>query len=177
MRSIIKEDIKKDKKGQIAGILTFVGLSIAILILAPVMLKINGTLLSKTSEVIGNQSTDAANQNASQALQYGVTTFNNLWDTLIVIAFFFNIVILLVSSFMIDVHPAFWVLYLVAAFIFFFCASTYTTALDNIWNPTGVFADEITHLSNSSWIQQNFTFIMLGVYFITGVIIFAKIRK
>ena len=39
------------------------------------------------------------------------------------------------------------------------------------------FVGEVGHLPNTSWIYNNFGFVMLGVFFITGIIIFAKLRS
>lgn len=172
MRTIIK---KKNKKGQFAGIIMFIGTVIGMIILAPIMLKIIGTILSTTSAAIGNQTVqDAATGNATAALNYGLASFNKFWDIIIVAFFFINVILLIISSFMIDVHPAFWVIYLFLAFIFFFISPAYTKALDTIW---GSYSDVTGNLPNTSWIYHNFNFIMLGIYFITAIIIFAKIRS
>jgi len=174
MRTILK---KKNKIGQFGGIIAFIGIVIGMIILAPIMLKVIGTILTSTSAAIGNQTVqDAATRNATAALNYGAASFNKLWDIILVCFFFINVILLLISSFMIDVHPAFWVIYLFLAFIFFFISPAYTKSLDAIWGSSS-FSSVTGNLPNTSWIYNNFNFLMLGIYFITAIIIFAKIRS
>ncbi len=161
---------KKNKKAQVAGIFAFVALCVGIFILAPIFLKIFNSLTGHMATQLQNQSTAAYN-----AIQYGQQKFNSLWDYAIIIAFLMNMILLLLSSFLIDIHPVFIVLYILSAFFLFILAPTYIQIIDKFWTDPH-FTTEVANMPNTSWLYQNFIWVLLGIYFITGVIMFIKLR-
>ena len=80
-----------NKIGQ-ASIVTFVVVVIGLLILAPVMLKIFNTTVGEVGDKLNETSTEAG-----AAMEKVENTFTTFWDYLIVIAFFVNVVMLLIS--------------------------------------------------------------------------------
>lgn len=160
-----------NKRGQFLSILFFIGVTIGLLLLAPIILKIIGSVTTNFSSSVNSTSPEAA-----EAVTYGWDKTTDLFDTAVVMLFFFNIIILLISSFLIDIHPAFVIIYIVAGIVIFALTPTYIQTLDNFYDPTGAFSTEVGYLPGASWIYNNYGIILLGVFFLTGFIMFAKIK-
>ncbi len=160
-----------NKRGQIGDIVYYVGYAIAILVIGVVLYYLSSTMLTKTATAIA-----PLDNVSSQALTWGVTTFDRFWDYVLLAALFFNILILFISAFLIDLHPAFLILYIVGAFVLMLMVPSFTQMLDSFMNPSGAFSSAVVHLQGSSWFYNNFSFLILGIIFITGVILFAKYK-
>lgn len=156
----------QSKKGQIEGLIGIVIIGIVIIVVGLILLFLNLTVLDKFSNAVRPLSNDSAN-----AVQYGSSTFVNLWDTVIIVVFFINVIILLISSFLPDYHPAFIVVYIIAAFFLFMFIQTYVTVIDKIWNQ---FPTVTQYLPQTQWLYQNYGYVLLGIYFVTGAIMFTK---
>ena len=159
-----------NKKGNVAGLISFVAITIIVLMLAPVLLKIITVPLNKYAEAVAPISNESAT-----AVTYGYTKINSLFDMVIVIAFIFNLMLLLLSSFMIDIHPAFLIVYVIAGFVLFMFMPTFETLIGAFYS-NAAFSDVLVNLPMSNFIYQNFGYIMLGVFVLSGVIMFAKFK-
>lgn len=160
-----------EKKAQAElGILTLMVVIIGLIFLAPFILKIVNSVLTPFGSAMGNQTVEAG-----QAVSFIQGRFTSFWDWVIVIAVVINILMLLISSFLIDVHPVWIVLYIIFAMFAFIFIPSALDAADRIYGMS-LFASEVNSLGFTDYIRQYFSIIMLGIYFITGVIIFAKPR-
>lgn len=168
LRPLLKKRI--NKKAQIESLVIFIGLAIGLMILAPVVLKINGSMLSGFSNAVRPISNVSAD-----AVDFGMNKFTSLWDTVIICAFVANTLLLFVSAFLIDIHPSFIAVYIVGCFFLFMFAPNYLKAAGAIFdNPN--FSTQTAQLAGTSWLYNNFGFILLGIVFITGIIMFAKYK-
>lgn len=162
-----------NKKGQLGnGIIAFIVIIFVIILLAPFMLKIVNNTAKPFSNAL--QTVDPL---ANQTGTHIVTKFTTMWDYVIMAAFAANILVLLVSVFLIDVHPAFLIIYiLTAAFSLIFAPSMYNV-LDEIYDPAGAFADEVASIPMTSFIYDHFGVLLLSVLVLSGIIMYAKFKS
>lgn len=156
------------KRGQITSVYVFVAVTIGIILLGPFILKMVVTPLNAFSSAVRPISSDSAD-----AVDYGVTKFTTFWDMILVLAFFFNIILLFVTSFLVDIHPALVFVYIIGVVLLFFFAPNYLQAVNEIYT-SPAFATEVTYLPQMTWIYGNYGFILLGVVAVTGIIMFGK---
>jgi hypothetical protein len=167
----------QSKKGQIEfSILVFIAVIVGLLVIAPIMLKIVNTILTPFGSSIGNQSVMAG---ASVTKIQG--SFTDFWDWVIVIAFLVNIILLLVSSFLIDTHPIFMIIFIVFGIFTFIFAPMVLDAVDKIYEqPTFTGAtdgtDITTQIPMTDFLRTNLNIILLGIYFLCGIIIYSKFK-
>lgn len=165
------EKLKKiNKKGQATSIIIFVLGIIALIIIAPIMLKIFNSTVPKFSDAVASQS-PVANQTG----QYIYTKTVSLWDSLILLGFVANVLLLLISSFLVDVHPAFFVVYLISAILTLIFAPDVLESIKVMWdNPQ--FATQTASLTMTRFIIDNFGVIILGILILSGIIMYAKFK-
>ena len=161
-----------NNKAQIGPIVSFVVVTIILLMSAPIIYKVINTPLQKFATAI-NQT----DQNAGKQVDFGRNRFFNLFDYIILFGFFTSVIALFVSSFLIDIHPAFVVVYIVGLFILFLFSPTLTGLLDRFYDPTGPFGTEISNMPGSNFLYVNYNWILLGICFITGILIFGKLNR
>ena len=158
-------------KGQMEfPVLTFIVVVVILLFLAPVILKIVNAILNPISAQLGNQ-TAVAGRN----VLFIQTSFTNFWDWIILIAFLIQVILLLVSAYFIDTHPIFLVLYVILAFVTILFVPTYQEILNAVWN-NPQFATEVTDLPFMEFIKNYFELIVMGIIFISGIVIYGKLR-
>lgn len=162
----------KNKRGQITSIIAFVVVVIFLVIMAPFLVKLVVTPSQKFSDALG--AIDQTNKSV-EAVAKITGTFTNTFDYLIIFFFLFNVVILLISSFLVDVHPAFIVVYIVALFFLFMLTPSMETMMDKIYSNTS-FTDEVAFLPLTTWIMNNFSSVIFGVAILSGVIMFGKYK-
>lgn len=167
MRSILS---KKNKKAQGNSIIAFIVIVLGLLFLAPIIYKIVGTAVGGFGNGIASMS-PVANQTAQ-----GISnSFTGFLDTFIAIAFLVNVLVLLVTSFLVDVHPAFLILYILTAVFSLIFAPTVYTSLDALWN-NSQFTEAAAGLPLTGFILQNFGVILLGVLVLSGIVMYAKFK-
>ena len=171
MRSLLK-----NKSGQVESIIVFVMLVVAIFMVSIVVIKLVGTIVTPFASQIGNMSAPAG-----QAVTYAQNKFTNFWDIAIVMLFFINVILLLVSSFFIDVHPSFIILYIIAIIFLFIFGNYPLYALDSLWNNlapsnTAEGASIIAHSPMQIFLINNFQLVMLGVVILSGIVMYAKFK-
>jgi len=175
MRSILK----KNKKGQAMSIIFFFVIMLVVFVVGILVMSLVNTVLEPFRDQIGLVSNESA-----QSVGKIQNSFNSIWDWILVILFLLNVVILLFSSFMVDIHPAFLVLYIISVMMLFMFGSTILGALEQIYDPYGVFGtgnvtaggDAITNMPLTAWLLSNFTLVILGIVIISGVIMYAKFK-
>jgi hypothetical protein len=159
-----------NKKGQVTSVIFFFVLAIAILIVSIVVLRMTNSILTPFQNQIGNMSTQAGTAVA------GVhSAMTNWWDIMIIALLGINIVILLVSAFMVDIHPAFLIVYIIAVFFMFIMGNYALSALDGIWGGMAT-ATELAQTPMQQWIINNFNFVMLGIILLSGIVMYAKFK-
>lgn len=162
--------IHKKKKGQATSILIFFGLIVAIFIVSIIILRLTNEILTPFSATIGNMSTTAGT-----AVENVHNSFTNWWDIAIILIFGINVILLLVSSFLVDVHPAFLIVYIVAVIFMFIFGNYVLSAMDNIWNMVGTSTEEAQTPLQQFFINH-FQIIMMGVVILSGVVMYAKMK-
>lgn len=161
---------KKNKKGQAESIIIFFVLIVGIFIVSIIVLRLVNSILTPFQNTIGNMSAPAgvAVGNVHQK-------FTQWWDYAIVILFFLNVILLLVSSFLVDIHPAFIILYIISIIFLFIFGNYALYALDSIWNLLGT-SVETSQTPLQQFILNNFQMIMMGVVILSGVLMYAKFK-
>jgi len=159
-----------NKKGQ-SDITTFIVVVIALLILAPIMLKVVNTSLGAFSTAL-NSTSPVASSNVT----YIHNTFTSFWDWLIAIAFLVNIILLLVFSFLVDSHPIFALFYFISAIIIMMFSHTFVTPVAQILS-MDTFSTEVLQLPIVGFIVNYFDILILGIIILTGVVMYGKWRS
>ena len=163
----------ENKKGQALSIVMFFVIVLAVFILAVLLMSLVNSVLEPFRDNIAI--VDNSSANVVDDIQ---GKFNAVWDWTIAILFIINLLLLFFSAFMVDIHPAFLVLYIIAVMFLILFGSTIVGALDALYNPTGVFGSgNLTAGGNAYanmpiifWLLNNFTLVILGVIIISGVI-------
>lgn len=158
------------KKAQAQSIIIFFGLMIAILIVSIILLRLVNEVITPFQAQIGNISATAGS-----AVSSVHDKFTHWWDYLIISMFFINLLILLVSSFLVDIHPAFVVIYIVTIIFMFMFGNYALLLLDSVWNNVGTNI-EVTQTPIQQFLINNFQLIMLGVVILSGVVMYAKFK-
>jgi hypothetical protein len=171
----MKLDYKKmSKKAQAESIIIFFVLMVAILIVSIIVLRLTNSIITPFSAQLNN-SGNPVMQTASQAVNYAQSKFSSTWDWAIILILLVNLLILFISSFMIDIHPAFVIIYIFAGIFLFIFGNFALGALDAIWGGVGT-AVETAQTPLEQFIINNFQYLMIGIYVVTGIIIYAKIK-
>ena len=157
-------------KAQI-GIISMIGVVIVLLFLAPIVINIVRTTTSEFSGAIN--STD---QNAAQTVDVITNRFVGLWDWVLILVFGLNVLLLLVSSFFIDTHPAFIIVYILLAFFTFAFAPNILDSVDKVYDSAHYAGDVAAYLPFMDWLRSNFGGVLLGVVVLSGIIMYAKFK-
>jgi hypothetical protein len=162
-----------NRKAQIENpVLVFAIIVVGLIIFAPIMLKIFTSIQSPMSTSLGSieNGGDVAQANFDGVMTPLVT----MWDQVMIAAFVFSLIILLVSAFLIDTHPFWVVLYLFTCMFTILFAPTMLEAADKIYD-SETFATEASNLSFMDYLRQNFAVVIVGVMVLSGIIIYGKI--
>jgi len=160
----------KSKRGQI-GIVSMVGVVIALLFLAPILLKIVTTTTGEFAEALNSTDT-----NAAQTVTGIKDTYTNLWDWVLIIVFTLNIILLLISAFFIDTHPAFILVFIMLSFFLLAFAPNILDAVDKIYDSAYYAGDVNSYLPFMDFIRTNFGAIVLAVLVLAGIIMYGKFK-
>jgi len=160
-----------NNRGQF-GIVAFVGVFIVLLALAPILLNI------VTSIGGGVQSNIASiDASAGATMQQPITKFTQMWDYVIVFIFTINILLLLITSFFIDTHPIFTLLYIFMGFLLFVFTPYVKDIASTLWDTPRYITDgTITELSLTGFLLDNYGIVLLMVFVLSGIIMYAKIK-
>lgn len=158
------------KKAQAESIIIFFGLIIGILIASIIMLRLMNAIITPFQAQIGNMSSGAG-----QAVAYVHERATTSWDWFIIALFGINVIILMVSAFLVDIHPAFLIVYIFAIIFLFMFGNYALNALDYIWNYMGT-STEQAQTPMQQWLINNFQLVMLGIVLLSGIIMYAKFK-
>lgn len=166
MRSTIK-----GKRGQLEfSLITFIVVVVGLIILAPFILKITNSFVTPFGSAVGNIS-----EQAGTNVNHITTTFVNFWDFVIIFAFLINIILLLMTAFLSDTHPAWLIAFVIFAFLTMIFAPELLEVLTKIYD-SPQFALEVSQLAMVDFFRQYFGLILIGIYFVSGIIIYSKFR-
>lgn len=162
------------KKAQLDNpMILFAVMIIALLILAPVVLKIMRSIQEPMSNSFGNVSGQAgvlAQTNFNKVMSTGI----NFWDKVVISAFIFLVLMLLVSAFLVDAHPFFIILYIFLNFMLILFAPNIISAVDHIYD-SSTFAEETALLSFMDALRNHYVGFLVGMFVLTGIIIYGKL--
>ena len=158
------------KGGQI-GIISLVGVIIALLFLAPILLKIVTETTGKFATALNSTSPEAAD--TVTGIQ---DTYTNLWDWILIIVFALNILLLLISAFFIDTHPAFILVFIMLGFFLMAFAPNILDAVDKVYDSAYYAGDVNASLPFMDFIRHNFGGIILSIFILAGIIMYGKFK-
>lgn len=170
---------KIEKRGQIDGIITFVVLTLVLLFLAPILFKVTLTPIDKFTTAIGTVDNTNKSVVASEFIR---GKFTGMMDWVIMAVFLFSIILLLITSFLVDVHPAFFIVYFVAAFCIVAFAPSVMTSIDYFYETSSFVTDDRginfveNYLPMTNFVHDNFGKIITGILLLSAVIMYAKFR-
>jgi len=176
MRPLLKT---KNKKAQALSIVAFFVIMLSVFVLAVLLMSFVNTILEPFREniaIVSNESADTV-----EDIQ---TSFNAVWDWTIALLFLFNLIILLFSAYMVDIHPAFLVFYVISVMMLMMFGSTVVGALDSLYNPSGIFGtgnltaggNALQHMPIIGYLLNHFTLVILGIIILSGVVMYAKFK-
>jgi hypothetical protein len=170
--------IKRNKKAQVDfGPAVLIAIIIGLIILAPIMIRIIGTV---TGTFFTQMNSTAPN--AVKPASDAVDKVYNFFDYLIIIAMFVNIIVLFISAWFIDTNPVFIVLYILFAFIFFLFIPNLMDAVDRVWikmddiKTLDTWGGNDLNLTFTDFIRMNMMWFSLIIIALTGIIIYAKFK-
>ena len=162
-----------NKKGQTLSIIAFFAIILAVFILGVILMSFVTTILTPVQSSLGNIS-DTAGQSVGAISD----SFNKWFDIFIILLFILNVIILLVSSFLVDIHPAFLVIYVIALVFLMIFGGNVVGSLGSLWDTGGAFDQngELTSLPLTVWMLNHFTLVVLGIAILSGIIMYAKFK-
>lgn len=160
-----------NKKGQtFTGFMVFAAIAIALLVMSPILLKVWNSSIPAFGEALQPQS-----QEAADTVDYVSGVYIGWFDSIVLFMFLTLLILLIVSSILIDVSPFFMVLYIIDGIFYFAFAPAISPLLYKIYeNPN--FAPEVAQIPGLAFITQHFWPFVLGVFIFSGVLIFVKVR-
>lgn len=164
----------KSKRGAFDNpVVTLAIALVALLILAPVILKIVNSVSTGFSNGLGNM-TGGGGTLAKANFDYITGKYLNFFDK-IVLAIFISLILLdFISAFFIDASGFFVIIYILSNLFLVLFAPAFISVADTIYN-SSQFTNEVALLSFVDTIRNNFTVFMIGVMVITGIIIYGKV--
>lgn len=165
--------ISKNKRGQLDNpVIAFAIFVLALLMFAPIALKIFVNVDNSVGNALGNVS--AGGELARANFDKVSGTLVTFWDKVMIGAFFVAVIMLFVSAFLIDAHPFFIVLYIFLAFMLVIFMPNILQSIDAIYDSAN-FATEVTQLAFLDSLRNNFVPFLVGIIVITGIIIYGKL--
>ena len=166
----MEDGFNMNKKSQAESIIIFFVLMIAVFITSIIVLRMTNAVITPFQNQIGNMSAPAG-----AAVEYAHSRFTQWWDYGIVLLFFLSVIMLLVSSFLVDIHPAFLLIYIICVILMFVFGNYGLYALDSVWAAMGTDV-ETSQTGLQQFLINHFSLIMLGVVILSGVIMYAKFK-
>lgn len=160
-----------NKKGQLpTALVTFVIIIFGLILIAPFMLKIFNSFVTPFGASVGNITGEAG-----ESVAHITSTFTGFWDFVLIFGFLINVILLFITSFLVDTHPAWLIIYIIFAIILLIFAPEALRVMEVIYD-SPEFALEVSQLSMMDFIREYFGLILVAIYFITGIIIYTKFR-
>ena len=105
-----------------------------------------------------------------------------MFDWVVAAVFVFSIALLLITSFLVDIHPAFIIIYIIAAFCILSFAPSILSMMESIYDNTqfthltGTTQDITQYLPITRFFYENFAIILVAVFAISAIIMYGKYR-
>jgi hypothetical protein len=164
--------ITEDKKAQVISVTVFFVIVLAVFIVGFLLMSFVNTLLSPVSSGLGNVSTQAG-----QSVTKVNNIFNSWWDGIVIFLFIVNVLLLLYSAFMVDIHPIWLFIYILSLALLFIFGNNVIGALSTLWDGSiSQFDNATSHMPLTLWILNNFTIVLLGIAILSGIIMYAKFK-
>lgn len=163
-------------KGQIGGVALFIMIVAMLIIIAPILLKVGTTILSTTSNQLATIDTSNVSSNNVDFVKNKIT---GTFDWVIMLLVIINMLVLLISAFLIDINPAFLVIYIIGAFILVITLPYTMAVAENIYGSSqfSVGANNvIQYIPMTEFLLNNFGTVIVGVLMLSGIIMYAKFR-
>lgn len=161
-----------NNKAQIQSIGAFIGIVIVLILLAPVILKVGTEILSKSATQFSQ--IDATNKSAD-VVTFTQGKLTGTIDWIVMTLVLINILLMMVTAFLIDVHPAFVVIYIIGAVALVISAPFVIMTAEKMYS-MGDFSSVISYIPMTEFLMNNFAVVIVGVIVLTGIIMFAKIK-
>jgi len=159
------------KKGVMEFSMMYLGIIIFLcLIVGLISLSLINHLFTPIASKIASKSPIAAT-----TISQSRTTFINFWDWVVVIAIVISILALWISSFLIDTHPIFTILWILFGIIFFAATIVLSDTLNSIYN-NPLFALEVSQVPMLNFLRLHYGVFMFIIFFICGILMFAKFK-
>jgi len=160
-------------KGQLDfPIVTIIVLIFGLLLIAPIMLKIFHSIQTPISDRLANVS---GGNIAAANFNKVMDTASNFWDKVIIAAFMLSMILMVISAFLIDTNPFFIILYIFVSFMLVLFAPSIIGALDGLYSSAD-FTTEVAQLTMTDYLRIHFGEFLVGIFVITGIIIYGKIK-
>lgn len=154
-------------------IIGFAFVVIALMIFAPITLKTFNAIQDNVGPALANVTDGGAV--AKTNFDTVMTPLTTWWDKVLTAAFVVSLIILFLSAFLIDTHPFWVIIYILAAMFLMIFTDGALTAVAQIYD-NALFVDEVVQLSFMDGLRQNWPIVLTGIIVITGIIIYGKIR-
>lgn len=165
--------IKTNKKAQLDfPILGFVVVVLALIMFGPIMLKTFHSIQNGLSPAFGNVTNGGATAQAN--FNAAMNPLIGFWDEIMIAAFAFSVILLFISSFLIDTHPLWVILYIFLAMMLVLFIPNMMQGADTIYS-NSQFGVEVSELSFMDNLRLNFASIVMGLIILTGAIIYGKV--
>jgi len=165
-----KEMFSKTAQMEVS-LVVFILLVVGFFYIGITMLKIGNDILNPFEAKVGNMTTTAGRNVAVIH-----TSFISFWDWAIMMALLFNIILLFLSAFLIDTHPVFIVFYVIAGILIFIFAPMLLDTVNQLYATTGFDTIANTQMPMLNFVRTYFVYIILAIYFLSGIIIYGKVR-
>lgn len=165
-----------ENRGQVNAIIYFGIVVLILLFAAPILMKV---VVAPVSKIGTSFATVDPTNKSTEAISYVQNKFTSVFDWVIAVLFMFNIVLLLITAFLVDTHPAFLVVYIFAAMFLVIFSPVVLDVLENMYNSASFSSGDeniVQYLPITEFLYQNYGYIIVGVIILSGVIMFGKYR-
>lgn len=173
-----------NNRGQIISAIFVIGTIVTLLLIAPILVKMVIVPSNKFSTAL---STIDPTNVSSDAVNYTINSFTTWFDWIVFFFILFSVIMLLFTSFLVDVHPAFFFIYFIAMIGIMIFAPLTLNMLDRMYDCTayssvstcssiGGWTTEVAYLPITHFIYNNFGVFILSVMILSGIIMYGKFR-
>lgn len=160
-----------NSKGQIGDrMATFVIIIFMVLFLIPLLFNFVTHILDRYDDELASENAEAGAEVTSI-----LGKFQGMIDGAIIFGFFILIIIMFISAFLIDIHPAFIVIYILSAIVVFVLVPFGFSAVDRLWESSQLVAQQ-AQLPLLNFLRNSIGPFLVAIYFLTGIILFTKLR-
>lgn len=162
--------IIKNKKGDASSIITF--LIIAFFLAIALLVALFG--VSKMQEVIDTTVLNSSATAGNASAQIDTITTKTV-DRAFAVIVGFLVIGMMVSAFMVRVHPIFLFIYIFVLAIAIFTAVPLANTYEDVMN-TEVFSSIASNQTMMNWIMEHLVLVLVGAAALSMIVLFAKLR-